>query len=381
MISDMQTAVLNDVFGSNFTENTASDSLPCPVEQCIPYQSITDGSGDGGAIYMERSKMHVSGSMESPYKFEDNYASNRGGAIFCQHPSEIAELRIDSDVTTYSGLPQPKMTDASPGFDSYNYVNIFLNNVAGVAGGAIAMNAYTSLVISQGFSEEVEDGPATIVNTVFQGNTALVGGAIFLVSTPSNLTQAVFIYNSASKSSIGDSGVGSYGCGLGQGGAICLVGDSPASTFLAESLIFYNNTALFGGGMSVHSSPSCSAEQIRDGCFAATLGPMCNFSGNTAVAGGAGGAIFWAHQGNLVISCAGSHVSPQSWFRTSFAHNVSLDVQPCDSWGEHALGEADYGAVVASTSFYLTPGTSSVPFYRSNQQISMNVTLQVSHKA
>lgn len=378
VISDMQTVTSNTVASTIFTENTASDSLPCPADQCIAYQSSTAGSGgDGGAIYMERSKMLVTGYVTFPFKFENNYAANRGGAIFCQHPSEIASLSL---ITSYYfdsdyGASQPQMTEAKPGFDRFNYYNSFVNNVARVAGGAIAMNAYKKFSISgQG------QGNGTIVYTLFQGNTAQVGGAISLVTTPSNLTQALFINNSAFQSSTADSGVGSYGCGLGQGGAVCLVGDNQTSTFLAESLIFYNNTAVFGGGMSVHASPSCSADQIRDGCFTATLGSKCNFSGNSAAAGGAGGAIFWAHQGNLVISCEGSHVAPQLMYGASSAHNVSLDVQPCDSWGKHALGAAGYGMVVASTPFFLTPGTSSVPFYRSNHQISMNVTLQVSQK-
>lgn len=253
-----------------------------------------------------------------------------------------------------------------------------VNNSAGVQGGAIAAISYSGLYILS-TAHTTLNGTANTVYTLFQGNTAPVGGALSLITTPATISQALFINNSATlPSTVGGqkSGLKAPGCGFGQGGAVCVVGDNQ-TLFYGQSLIFAGNQATFGGGMSVHASPSCTPLQTRNGCFTTSLDSESSFLGNSAV-DGAGGAIFWAHQGNLQLSCNGSSVLPQracSVLGTVSA--VSESVQPCSYWGQNTVSAAGYGPVIASTPYYLQPGTQGVPFYSSNQPLLLNVTMQV----
>lgn len=382
VVSSMQSEIL--LAGNHFKRNIASSNLSCPVQQCIEFQtSAASRIGGGGAMHVERAPMTVAGWVSYPFSFEENYASHRGGGIYVGSRLSTASpqgatLRLV--MHDYLGKPSRKHSSVS-GFPPLNiladqvfgYYNSFVSNSAGLAGGAIASDSSDSFLVA-GYSV---NGPN--VYTLFSGNSAPVGGAMSLVNTPSNLTQVLFLGNSATPPGT-HSGVSSaYGCGQGHGGAVCLVGNSPSSSFGGKSLIFINNTATFGGALSLHASPSCSADQLRDGCFTATLDSYSNFTGNAAVGGGAGGAIFWAQPGNLVVTCNSSLVLPHQLNAPQVFLNITEGVQPCTTWGINSVDSEGYGPVVASTPYFLTPGVNIIPFYRSNLQISMNVSTQVSH--
>lgn len=265
----------------------------------------------------------------------------------------------------------PSVIDSAASLGPLLYYNSFVNNSAGVAGGAIASNSYTGFSILP--TNLTANG--TTVYTLFQSNYAPVGGALSLVNTNSDLSAALFINNTATSPTLAKSQGEPYACGAGQGGGICIVGDNQ-TTFNGESLIFVENLAVYGGGVSVHASPSCTPLQTQYGCFTVALDEGSQFVGNAAI-DGAGGAIFWAHTGNLVVSCNGSKATPQRMSSAVDYPAVTDDVQPCSSWSGNTVSLAGYGPVIASTPFYLEPGTKSVSYYSSNAPLLLNVTMQV----
>ncbi|MEW5320179.1 MAG: hypothetical protein WDW38_011273 [Sanguina aurantia] len=361
----------SNIFSANFTGNVADSALLCPSRICNVYQSPSaSGSGDGGAIYMEGFTVQVGyAGFGTSTSFLANHATNRGGAIFCQHPSDRSYLQL----TVSGDVQPPSMTAALPGLavQPRPYYTSFVNNSAGVAGGAIGARSYKFSIIAT----ILPDGAFDLnVYTLFQGNSAPIAGAILLIDVSAELSMALFINNSATLSSVATSGGSSYACGLGQGGAVCIVGDS-LTNVSASSLLFYNNTAAFGGAMSLHASPSCTPQQTQTGCFTASLDASSDFQGNSAV-DGAGGAIFWSHPGNLHLSCNGSEYVPPRTSGAAEFPDVPVDVQPCSSWGNNTVSSLGYGPVIASTPFYLRPGIKSLPFYSSNQPLLLNVTMQ-----
>lgn len=324
--------------------------------------------------------MQVGGSAGQGSLFIGNTATNQGGAIFLQSPTDVGVLQIlYTNTMSNNGTGFP-MTEASPGLPpQYYYMNAFINNSAGVQGGAIAVSSYRGFSIASVTHEfaNASADPNTFVYTLFQGNYAPVGGALSLITTPSDLSHVLFLNNTATLPTTPRSGLEAHGCGLGQGGAICIVGDNQ-TVFSGQSLKFFNNTAAFGGGISLHASPTCTPEQAQLGCFTVTLDANTTFHGNSAV-DGAGGAIFWANPGNLFVDCGGSTAVVQGMSDAAGSLNpVSVDVQPCSSWELNSVTAAGYGPVIASTPFYLEPGTQAVPYYSSNQPLLLNVTMQVS---
>lgn len=198
------------------------------------------------------------------------------------------------------------------------------------------------------------------------------GGAISLVgSQQAVISHALFIGNEA----ISDSGLEvAYACGGGHGGALCLVG-SPGSNILVSNSVFLNNTASYGGGMSIHADLTCTTHQLSEGCFNATVGSSCKFLNNSAFEG-AGGALFWTHPGNLNISCSARHSLAVNADTTAEAA-VLLSALPCDDWsGNHVTG-AGYGPVAASTSLYLQPTYPELPYYTSNAVLPLQAFTKV----
>lgn len=102
-----------------------------------------------------------------------------------------------------------------------------------------------------------------------------------------------------------------------------------------------------------------------------------DFQGNSAGDGGAGGAIFWAHLGNLLVSCHVSTAIPLPWLEGAGSPNVSSDVQPCGTWELNTVGFQGYGPVMASTPFYLDPNITDIFFYSSNKPFLLDVAVKV----
>lgn len=202
------------------------------------------------------------------------------------------------------------------------------------------------------------------------------GGAISLSECPAaNLSQVVFLDNQAQ--GIPPAQASPYACGNGHGGALCIDGIS-RSTISLQSAVFTNNSASFGGAVDVHSNPSCTPQQLMEGCFTAKFDSACNFTGNVA-AGGAGGAIFWSHPCNLNISCSDSDSAKSDTAGGDVA--VAVDMQSnataCSSWMGNTVTGDGYGPVIATTAFYIQPTISTLPYYTSNEPLLLNVTMQV----
>lgn len=183
----------------------------------------------------------------------------------------------------------------------------------------------------------------------------------------------LFINNQATVASSSDDMA--YACGGGYGGAMCIVG-IPGSTYTVQETVFLNNSALFGGGLSVHADASCTTRQLSHGCFVANLDASCKFLNNTAMEG-AGGALFWTRQGNLNISCISGRVSSISNGLTTAEAAAQLVVTPCREWSGNQVTGFGYGPVAASTSFYLKPMTLELPYYTSNELLPLQVIAQV----
>lgn len=187
------------------------------------------------------------------------------------------------------------------------------------------------------------------------------------------MTHSLFVNNQAQA---GGSGADvSYACGSGHGGAVCLVG-APGSNITVQTTLFLNNTASFGGGVSLHADTSCTLHQLSTGCFSSTFDATCQFSNNTAV-DGAGGALFWTTPGNLNILCSSGQSAPSATSSIDAQAMAVLGTTPCDDWLGNQVTGAGYGSAAASTSFFLRPHTLELPYYTSNELLPLQVSAQV----
>lgn len=213
-----------------------------------------------------------------------------------------------------------------------------------------------------------------VLPTPYLSSLSPSGGAISLVESPSVvINHALFINNQAQTGSSGADVA--YACGKGHGGALCFVG-IPGSNMTVQTTLFLNNTAVFGGGVSLHADTSCTLQQLSEGCFLATFGDSCKFSNNTA-ADGAGGAVFWTRPGNLNISCGSGQSGPAAIGDAYSEFAGSRRVTPCDDWAGNRATGYGYGPAAASTSFYLRPTTLELPYYTSNEILPLQVSAQV----
>lgn len=196
-----------------------------------------------------------------------------------------------------------------------------------------------------------------------------------LVQSPgASISQCLFMDNTAKV--VDSAAVVAYACGGGNGGAMCIFGTSRSSIIIQAS-VFFNNTANFGGGVSLHADPTCTQQELSTGCFSATFDARCNFTANTADAG-AGGAVFWTQNGNLNISCSGTRALPVATGKpTTVLASLPYVELPCSDWNGNQVTGAGYGPVIASSSFYLQPQASDLTYYSSNQPLPLSVMMLV----
>ncbi|MEW5320161.1 MAG: hypothetical protein WDW38_011256 [Sanguina aurantia] len=355
-----------EVRNSSYTGNTAVavPQAECPVSSCVPNdQQLVPGSG--GAIQINGATLLLSGGCS----FVSNSAQGRGGALFAELPFDTSYIQIlpqSEDGSGVLGAVQP-VTLAGV---SYNLSVAFSNNTAQVSGGAIALRNYPLYMSSSVDATSDQPSPgAGLSYSLFQGNSAPTGGAVsaFQVSNAA-FSRILLLDNAATPAAVGQ--VTTDEGGAGHGGAMCIVG-GPGNSISMQAVTFSDNTAAFGGGVSLHASPSCSAALQVSGCFNVTVDADSSFSGNS-VQGGAGGAIFWAHPGNLNIACG--RQGRMQMAADSASGAVSGASIPCASWGGNTA--AGYGPVIASTPFYLDPVQRTVLYYTSNQQLQLNVSVQ-----
>lgn len=190
------------------------------------------------------------------------------------------------------------------------------------------------------------------------------------------LSQCLFLNNTAQV--IDSAAVVAYACGGGHGGAMCIFGTS-RSTINVQASLFINNTATFGGGLSLHADTTCTQQELATGCFTASFDASCTFTGNDAE-GGAGGAVYWTQAGNLNMSCNGSRLVPTPVSGTAAFAGQPKNELPCSDWLGNQVTGTGYGPVIASSSFYLQPQAVDLSYYSSNQPLPLSVTMQVRGK-
>lgn len=351
-----------EITNTTFTGNSAypTPQLKCPGAFCIPNDDVRV-PGDGGAISASGGVLLLSGGC----KFDSNSAQGRGGALCAALPFDNSYIQVLSQPGQRTG------SEAIPGVLD----NVFLHNSAQVSGGAIALRRYPLYISSApaDTSHQVATSAAGI--SLFQNNSAPTGGGISIFQSSSVvLSRLLMVSNHASAQEPSSQFVLDEG-GLGHGGALSVVGGRRDTvTILATT--FMQNSAAFGGGISLSSSPTCSASQRTIGCFDVTIDRSSRFQGNSAQAG-AGGAVFWSHAGNLNITCnIQGRVQRAGVFTAAGLVDVNL---PCADWDGNSV-TAGYGPVIASTPFFLEPVEREVPFYTSNQPLLLNVTVQVGER-
>lgn len=236
-----------DIVNSTFTSNTATTNggainnyfyISAENGEFVTIKETTfDGNSakNGGAVYN-----HGVADLNGKYgsikadnvTFTNNTASNYGGAIYNEGNLDISNSK-------------------------------FTSNKAGNWGGAIYAN--TTVTNASG-TKENNGGVINISNTEFDGNSASIGGAIFLHNGTMNITNSKFTNNSADYS-----------------GAIFTGSTEHAILNISDSL-FEGNTAKGVGavqGMSVTSIKNTifrnnTATEDEDGAGALFLGAISN---------------------------------------------------------------------------------------------------------
>lgn len=208
------------------------------------------------------------------------------------------------------------------------------------------------------------------------------GGAISLIESPRiRISNSLFVSNHAvvpSTTPVSLPTQSAYICGDGHGGAVCLVG-SPGSIVMVQNATFLDNSASFGGAVSLHTDSSCTLKQLSAGCFSTHIESSCKFWNNTAT-DGAGGALFWTHSGNLNVTCSSLQNTDVLVGAGSGETTELLVSAPCSDWLGNTVTGSGYGPTIASTPFSLRPLTSDLSYYTSNQILPLTVYAQVRPK-
>lgn len=276
-----------DIVNSTFTSNTATTNggainnyfyISAENGEFVTIKDTTfDGNSakNGGAVYN-----HGVSDLNGKYgsikadnvTFTNNTASNYGGAIYNEGNFDISNSK-------------------------------FTSNKAGNWGGAIYAN--TTVTNASGTTEN-NGGVINITNTEFDGNSASIGGAIFLHNGTMNITNSKFTNNTADYS-----------------GAIFTGSTKYAVLNIVDSL-FEGNTAKGVGavqGMSVTSIKNTifrnnTATEDSDGAGALFLGAISN----TQIGNSVDSSIFE----NNVSATRGGAIST----RSEIANNkdASLDI-------------------------------------------------------
>ena len=253
---------------STFTNNKATGEVTSTIG------GIT-GGGDGGAVVWVGSH----GIINDSCIFTNNYAKNRGGAVF-MHGNSTENC---TNVTVYSSTFEYNVAGANGGAldwhtnatDGAIHNSTFRYNVAGANGGAVYWRGHHGDIIDSNFTNNTAKG--SIVGPY--GNIG-DGGAVFWAGINGTVDNCRFIDNKAIKNANYDVG--------GRGGAVFIdkcSHDNKNTTF--NNVYFKNNTAgTNGGAIDWHSG-------AHDGLVENAI-----FINNTAKR--SGGAIFWnGHNGTI----------------------------------------------------------------------------------
>ena len=249
------------ISNSEFTNNKATGEVTSEIGGII-------GGGDGGAVLWVGSH----GIINDGSKFENNYAKNRGGAVFLHGNSTENCTNTTIDTCTFednvAGVNGGALDWNEGSHDGNVLHSTFTNNVAGSNGGAIFWSGHHGEILHSTFTNNTAKGNCTDAH----GNIG-DGGAIIWSGINGTVDDCRFINNNANK----------------RGGAVflqnCTHGYCDNTTF--DNSYFKNNTAGTNGG-------------ALDWQSGASHGRVMNsiFEDNTAMR--SGGAIYWSgHNGTI----------------------------------------------------------------------------------
>ena len=282
------------VSNSTFKDNNATGEVKS-------YIGGIYGGGDGGAIVWVGSHGLINGSCN----FTNNYAANRGGAIFMHGNSTENCTNITVDHCNfddnYAGLNGGAVDWNSGSHEGNIYYSTFTNNVANSNGGAVYWSGHNGEILHSNFTNNTAKGKIADSH----GNIG-DGGAIIWSGLNGTVINCSFIDNNASM----------------RGGAVylqnCSHGNCTNTTF--SYVYFKNNTAgTNGGAIDWH-------EGAEDGHLLYAV-----FEQNTAKR--SGGAIYWNGKNGEIK-------------HSNFTDNKALGINNAtDAFGKITYG-GDGGAVI-----------------------------------
>ncbi|WP_296888045.1 Ig-like domain repeat protein [uncultured Methanobrevibacter sp.] len=252
------------VSNSTFINNNATGEVISVIGGIL-------GGGDGGAIVWVGSH----GIINDSCNFTNNYAKNRGGAIYIHGNSTENSTNVtihDSIfIDNYAGINGGAVDWHDGSHDGAIYNSKFENNIAGSNGGAVFWSGHHGDIWNSNFTNNTAKG--LLVDE--HGNIG-DGGAVIWSGMNGTVENCRFIDNIANQ----------------RGGAVylqnCTHGSCDNTTF--SNSIFINNAAgLNGGAIDWHEGASHG------------LVSYCNFENN--IANRSAGAIFWSgHNGTVEYS-------------------------------------------------------------------------------
>lgn len=237
--------------------------------------------GDGGGIFMGSSNLTFTNC-----EFINNFADDDGGGICVIHDSN------------------PTLTDC-----------MFSNNLAGEGGGIYLQQSEATIencefidnVAGNGGGIRFWDGSRPFIkNCIFRNNIGIYGGAIMGGSLFAVIVECDFIENTATSS----------------GGGVYF-NTYPYESMILRNCNFINNSARYGGGLTIKSDSSKVYNCIFVGNIASQRGggllvessPLISnntFSGNTS--GVEGGGMFIRHSSSKITNCIVSmNMSPKGY--------------------------------------------------------------------
>lgn len=131
-----------------------------------------DRGGDGGAIFLMNCDYTLTGSTYGALSFEDNQSERRGGAIFSSNSTGIIHNALFTHNRSFAGGA------IFHGFNDQNALAItdsqFINNQA------VGVSEYPSDPANGGNGGAIfNNGLVSVQRTIFWGNVAQMGGAIY----------------------------------------------------------------------------------------------------------------------------------------------------------------------------------------------------------
>lgn len=255
--------------GGSFDRNQAARTFQPPGDprDPPPPEEPLEGTGSGGAMYIDASFVDVNGTSFGT--FDGNTAGQEGGAVTTRNFGVLlvtngAEF-VDNDAPRGGAILNADNSTIVADLAT------FRSNLADDSGGAIESGALCTIDLS---------------HCIFQDNTAVSGGAISIVTSGGFVENCLFDRNQAM-----------------QGGAVKASTVSPAPfgpPLMLVSSTFEGNVAGTGAGMFNSSASPQLTNCLFDGNIAATYGgglcntgnslPVianCTFTTNDAFSGGA----------------------------------------------------------------------------------------------